>query len=144
MIHIYHHFHFRYVLARHLKRDEVIDSPTELGKFRGESVFPRSCVVSLKTAENWMRQGRIIRSGCQPMKMVKQRAVTISRQREMELALERAKEEGHSGGDGEVMQGLYAFSQTDLYQPDPIRDVRIMWAVVSQMSLIRSTSPSRA
>ncbi|KAL4073305.1 hypothetical protein V8B97DRAFT_2034594, partial [Scleroderma yunnanense] len=114
--------HPLYVLARHLKRDQIIDPPTELGKFRGEPVYPRSCVIFLKTAENWMRQGRIIRFGCQPMKMVKQRASTIGRQREMELALERAKTEGHSGDAGEVMQGLYAYSQTDLYRPDPIRD----------------------
>lgn len=114
--------HPLYVLARHLKRDQVIDPPTELGKFRGEPVYPRSSVISLKTAENWMRQGRIVRPGCQPMKMVKQRAVTISRQREMELAVEHAKSEGHSAADGEAMQGLYAFSQTELYKPDPIKD----------------------
>lgn len=71
-----------------------------------------------------MRQGRVIRQGCQPMKMVKQRAVTVSRQREMELALERAKAEGHAGGDEEVMQGLYALSQTEVYTPEPIKDVR--------------------
>ncbi|KAI6044876.1 hypothetical protein EDC04DRAFT_3137624 [Pisolithus marmoratus] len=111
-----------YVLARHLKRDQVIDPPTELGKFRGEPVYPRSSVISLKTAENWMRQGRTVRPGCQPMKMVKQRAATISRQREMELAIERAKSEGHSTTDGEVMQGLYAFSQTELYMPEPIKN----------------------
>ncbi|KAI6108538.1 hypothetical protein EV401DRAFT_2116820, partial [Pisolithus croceorrhizus] len=115
-----------YVLTRHLKRDQVIDPPTELGKFRGEPVYPRSSVISLKTAENWMRQGRTVRPGCQPMKMVKQRAVTISRQREMELAVERAKSEGHSAADGEVTQGLYAFSQTELYKPDPVKDVRLV------------------
>ena len=73
-----------------------------------------------------MRQGRIIRQGCQPMKMVKQRAVTVGRQREMELALERAKAEGHAGGDEEVMQGLYALSQTEVYTPEPIKDVRLL------------------
>ncbi|KIJ64619.1 hypothetical protein HYDPIDRAFT_90094 [Hydnomerulius pinastri MD-312] len=117
--------HPLYALARHLKREEVIDPPTELGKFRGEPVYPRSSVISLKTAENWVRQGRVVREGCQPMKMVKQRAVTISRQREMEVALERAKTEGHAGGDDEVMQGLYARSQTELYKPDPIKDGKI-------------------
>ncbi|KAG9308862.1 hypothetical protein JVU11DRAFT_11321 [Chiua virens] len=114
--------HPLYALARHLRRDQVIDPPTELGKFRGESVYPSSSVVSLKTAENWMRQGRIIRQGCQPMKMVKQRAVTVGRQREMELALERAKADGHAGGDEGLLQGLYAFSQTELYTPEPIKD----------------------
>ncbi|KAI6006450.1 Rad4 beta-hairpin domain 3-domain-containing protein [Pisolithus marmoratus] len=107
-----------YVFARHLKQDRVIDPPTELGS---EPVYPRSPVISLKTAENWMRQGRTIRPGCQPMKMVKQRAVTISRQREMELTIKCAKSGGHST-DGEVMQGLYAFSQTELYMPEPIKN----------------------
>ncbi|KAI5996749.1 hypothetical protein EDC04DRAFT_2872333 [Pisolithus marmoratus] len=111
-----------YMLTHHLKRDQVIDPPTELGKFRGEPVYSRSSVISLKTAENWMRQGRTVRPGCQPMNMVKQRAVTISLQREMELAIERAKSEGHFTTDGEVMQGLYAFSQTELYMPEPIKN----------------------
>jgi xeroderma pigmentosum group C-complementing protein len=114
---------FRYALTRHLRRDQVIDPPTELGKFRGEPVYPRSSVISLKTAENWMRQGRVIRQGAQPMKMVKQRAATVSRQREMELALERANVDGHAGPDEDVMQGLYARSQTELYKPEPIQNV---------------------
>lgn len=63
------------------------------------------------------------------MKMVKQRAVTVSRQREMELALERAKPEGHAGGDEEVMQGLYALSQTEVYKPEPIKDVRLLFSI---------------
>ncbi|KAH7885453.1 hypothetical protein F5I97DRAFT_2033703 [Phlebopus sp. FC_14] len=117
--------HPLYALARHLKREEVIDPPTELGKFRGDPVYPRSSVISLKTAENWMRQGRVVREGCQPMKMVKQRAMTVGRQREMELALDRAKSEGQPGGEGEILQGLYARSQTDLYKPEPIKDGKI-------------------
>ncbi|KAI5994866.1 hypothetical protein EDC04DRAFT_2872560 [Pisolithus marmoratus] len=71
--------------ARHLKRDQVL--------------------IPHGTREV---QGQKVRSGCQPMKMVKQRAVTISRQREMELAIERAK--------------MYAFSQTELYMPEPIKN----------------------
>ncbi|KIK96449.1 hypothetical protein PAXRUDRAFT_138437 [Paxillus rubicundulus Ve08.2h10] len=117
--------HPLYALARHLRRDQVIDHPTELGKFRGEPVYPRSSVISLKTAENWMRQGRVIRQGAQPMKMVKQRAVTVSRQREMEVALERANADGHACPDEDVMQGLYARSQTELYKPGAIQNGKI-------------------
>jgi xeroderma pigmentosum group C-complementing protein len=117
--------HPLYVLSRHLKREEVIDPPVELGKFRGEPVYPRSSVISLKTAENWMRQGRVVREGCQPMKMVKQRAVTIGRKREMELALEKARTDTHSGDGQEDMQGLYAKSQTELYKPDPVIDGKV-------------------
>ncbi|KAG1780652.1 Rad4-domain-containing protein [Suillus placidus] len=117
--------HPLYALSRHLKREEVIDPPVELGKFRGEPVYPRSSVISLKTAENWMRQGRMVREGCQPMKMVKQRAVTIGRKREMELALEKARTDTHGGDGQEDMQGLYAKSQTELYKPKPVIDGKV-------------------
>ncbi|THH10815.1 hypothetical protein EW146_g8256 [Bondarzewia mesenterica] len=113
--------HPLYVLSRHLHRDQEIDPDTpELGKFRGEPVYPRSSVLTLKTAENWMRRGRSIRAGEQPIKLVKQRAVTIGRKREMEVL----KEAG-AGADGEgsdIMQGLYAERQTELYMPPPVID----------------------
>lgn len=105
----------RYALEQHLKRDEVIHPKTEVGKFRGEPVYPRSNVIPLKTAENWMRTGRQLKEGAQAMKWVKQRAVTIHRRRAMELAQQE--------GD-EMMQGLYAESQTEPYVPDPVIDVR--------------------
>ncbi|KAH7909238.1 hypothetical protein BJ138DRAFT_1067407 [Hygrophoropsis aurantiaca] len=118
--------HPLYALSRHLKRGEVIDPPTELGKFRGEPVYPRSSVIALKSAETWMKQGRKVREGCQPMKMVAQRAVTIGRKREVEVALERARADEHEeNGDQEVMQGLYARHQTELYKPPPIIDGKI-------------------
>ncbi len=79
--------HPLYVLERHLKRDEVVEPPVELGKFRGEPVYPRGNVLQLKTAENWMRQGRTVISGAQPLKWVKQRAVTVNKKRAIEMAL---------------------------------------------------------
>ena len=121
--------HPLYVLARHLKREEVVDPPVELGKFRGEPVYPRANVLQLKTAENWMRQGRKVREGCQPMKWVKQNAVTVNRRRAVEMALaERDRLPVAGEGEGfssekDVMQGLYAQSQTELYIPDPVVDV---------------------
>lgn len=84
--------HPLYVLERHLKRDEVVEPPVELGKFRGEPVFPRANVLSLKTADNWMRQGRKVREGAQPLKWVKQRAVTVNKKRAIELALADQRE----------------------------------------------------
>ncbi|EMD39582.1 hypothetical protein CERSUDRAFT_111894 [Gelatoporia subvermispora B] len=126
--------HPLYVLSRHLKRDEVVHPLVELGKFRGEPVYPRSNVLSLKTAENWMRQGRKVREGAQPMKLVKQRAMTVSKQRAIEMALASRSEglsvagdNGHEGFAKEVgvMQGLYAEHQTELYKPDPIVDGKV-------------------
>ncbi|KAJ3752274.1 hypothetical protein EV360DRAFT_55515 [Lentinula raphanica] len=150
--------HPLYVLSRHLKQNETIypppapaselgtDSSTsrnrhgllsytpELGKFRGEPVYPRSSVVSLKTPENWLRtEGRSIKAGEVPMKYVKLRASTIGKKREIEMikeemknAKEKTKAQAKSSGgttvEGEVMQGLYARHQTEPYVPDPVID----------------------
>ena len=121
-----------------MKQTETIHPPPpatpELGKFRGEPVYPRSSVVSLKTAENWMRNtGRVVIAGEQPMKMVKIRAGTVNRMRELEVLKDELKVAGQDGPNGqvggsssavgEVMQGLYARSQTEPYVPDPVIDV---------------------
>ncbi|KAI8994160.1 hypothetical protein BD414DRAFT_481596 [Trametes punicea] len=88
--------HPLYILERHLKREEVVDPPTELGRFRGEPVYPRVNVLQLKTAENWMRQGRKVREGAQPLKWVKQRAVTVNKKRAIEMALADQRERAAS------------------------------------------------
>ena len=118
-VHIWSHY-ISYALERHLLRDQVIsqDAP-ELGTFRGEAVYSRSQVLQLKAAENWMRSGRVVRAGEQPLKHVKQRAATLNRRRELET---RADAEG-ANGSGEVMQGLYAEGQTEIYVPPPVIDV---------------------
>lgn len=87
----------------------------EAGKFRGEPVYRRANVVSCKTAENWMRLGRKIKFREEPLKWVKQRAVTLDRRRAQELAIQ----EGHEP----LQQGLYAEWQTEVYRPPPIKDV---------------------
>jgi len=126
----------RYVLTRHLKQNQVIHPPPpdtpELGKFRGESVYPRSAVVSLKTAENWMRsEGRTLKQGEQPLKMVKIRTGTISRMRELEVLKDGLKEAGEPGASvEETMQGLYARGQTEQYKPDPVINVSFLSASV--------------
>lgn len=130
---------YRYVLARHLKQNQVIHPPdtTELGKFRGEPVYSRSAVVSLKTAENWMRsEGRMIKEGSQPLKMVKIRAGTINRMRELEVRKDELKEAGDSGNIGETMQGLYSRSQTEPYKPDPVVDVGVFLPVCQNLALV--------
>ncbi|KAJ3809952.1 hypothetical protein F5876DRAFT_42827 [Lentinula aff. lateritia] len=144
--------HPLYVLPRHLKQNETIYPPPapasgaefdpsmlldpsgsrshtpELGKFRGEPVYPRSSVVSLKTPENWLRsEGRSIKEGTAPMKYVKLRASTIGRKREIEMIKEGMKDiqkktKGANDTGGEIMQGLYARNQTELYVPDPVVD----------------------
>ncbi|TIA90439.1 hypothetical protein E3P99_01568 [Wallemia hederae] len=106
-----------YVLARHLKREEVVNPPREIGRFKGEVVYPRANVQLLKTSENWLRQGRVVVEGAQPLKRVKQRAVTIGKR--------RAQEAAALAGEEELMQGLYSRAQTELYQAPPVVDGRV-------------------
>lgn len=102
----------------------MIHPVVEIGKFRGEAVYPRGNVLSLKTAESWMRQGYKIREGAQPMKMIKQRAATINKKRAVEMALADRNGGGSREGNEDVlMQGLYAKGQTELYIPQPVVDV---------------------
>ncbi|KIJ26683.1 hypothetical protein M422DRAFT_191935, partial [Sphaerobolus stellatus SS14] len=108
-----------YVLERHILRDEVLHPRVEIGRFRGEPVFARENVISgLKTAENWMRSGRVVKEGEQALKMVKVRATTISKKRAIGMAGETAS--GTVEGDSEAMQGMYTFNQTELYRPPPV------------------------
>ncbi|KAK8858825.1 hypothetical protein IAR55_003055 [Kwoniella newhampshirensis] len=106
-----------YVLERHLKREEVIQPRREIGRFRGEPVYRRINVLSCKTAENWMRVGRRVKDRQEPLKWVKQRAVTLQKRRAQELAVQESGEA--------IQQGLYAEYQTETYRPPPIRDGKI-------------------
>lgn len=105
------------MLEQHLHRDEALRPGSKsLGLFKGEfPFFRRSDVVNVRSAENWYRTGRVVKPNEIPMKFVKQRAVTIHRRREEELA----KMDG-----GEVdEQPLYAEEQTETYVPPPVVDV---------------------
>ncbi|KAJ7582355.1 Rad4 beta-hairpin domain 1-domain-containing protein [Mycena floridula] len=93
--------HPLYVLTRHLKQNEIIHpappATPQLGKFRGEPVYPRSSIVSLKTPENWLRsEGRVIKEGVQPLKSIKLRTSTVVWQRELEILREGLREAGQS------------------------------------------------
>ena len=102
----------------------MIHPLVEIGKFRGEAVYPRGNVLSLKTSESWMRQGYKIKEGAQPMKKIKQRAVTINKKRVVEMALANQNGDGSGeGNEGGLMQGLYAKGQTELYIPPPVVNV---------------------
>ncbi|QRW00503.1 DNA repair protein RHP42 [Ceratobasidium sp. AG-Ba] len=105
-----------YALERHLRKDEAIFPRTEIAHFRGEPVFPRQNVLVLKPADGWMRQGRMIRAGLQPIKQSKARASTVRKKRELEMRREE---------EGEVMVGMYAHWQTELYVPPPVVDGKI-------------------
>ncbi|GAA5982532.1 hypothetical protein JCM10908_006687 [Rhodotorula pacifica] len=111
--------HPNYVLEQHLHRDEALRPGSKsLGLFKGEfPIFRRSDVVNVRSTENWYRTGRVVKPSEIPMKFVKQRAVTIHRRREEELA----KMDG-----GEVdEQPLYAEEQTETYVPPPVVDGKV-------------------
>lgn len=107
--------HPLYVLAAHLRQNQVIHPEVVIGHFHGTPVFSRENVVEVKTAENWMRsEGREVKPGEQPLKSAKVRAVTVERRRAVEMAKENQ--------GGEVTQGLYARWQTKTYEPPPVID----------------------
>ncbi|KAF7348229.1 hypothetical protein MSAN_01776500 [Mycena sanguinolenta] len=134
--------HPMYVLVRHLTQTQTIHPPPpqtrELGKFRGE---PRKIGCAVR--------GRQVKEGEQPLKWVKMRASTIGRMREVEVLREGLRIAGEhaetaaAANDGtdnpgsssavkvsqnfekEVMQGLYALSQTEVFVPDPVVDGKI-------------------
>ncbi|KAF3188597.1 hypothetical protein TWF788_000346 [Orbilia oligospora] len=116
--------HLKYVLERHLKREDCI-LPGELpvhtlatGKasaIKEEKVYSRQSIIVGKPAENWYREGRVIKKNEHPLKTVPSRAVTTNRKRE----IEDAKREGNIRAG---LVGLYGFYQTEIYRPPPIID----------------------
>lgn len=100
----------------------------EIGRIKGEVVYPRSNVITLKPSEAWMKEGRRIKAGEQPMKQVKARLMTINKQRAMQSAREKAEQAAlEEGGEYdpdslEPQTGLYAEWQTEVYVPPPVEN----------------------
>ncbi|KAI4188728.1 MAG: hypothetical protein L6R41_001967, partial [Letrouitia leprolyta] len=112
-----------FVLERHLRREEAIIPGAQPVKYffagKGESakeepVFLRKDVMVCRTGESWHKEGRQIKPGERPMKMVPIRAVTLTRKREVE--------EAERDGGEKLKQGLYAWDQTVWIIPPPIID----------------------
>ncbi|KAF3093770.1 hypothetical protein TWF569_011402 [Orbilia oligospora] len=111
--------HLKYVLERHLKREDCI-LPGELpvhtlatGKAsasKEEKVYSRQSIIVGKPAENRYREGRVIKKNEHPLKTVPSRAVTTNRKRE----IEDAKREGDTRAG---LVSLYGFYQTEIYHP---------------------------
>ena len=112
-----------YVLERHLRREEAILPGAEPVKTfitgkgdnaKEEPVFLRKDVMVCRTGESWHKEGRQIKVGETPMKMVPVRAVTLTRKREVE--------EAQKEGGEKLKQGLYSWDQTDWIIPPPIEN----------------------
>jgi xeroderma pigmentosum group C-complementing protein len=106
-----------FILERNIKRDQVVHPKVQHSLFRGEPVYRTSSLHACKTRENWMRSGREIREGEEPVKWVKLRAVTIGRRREMEALKEETGEQ--------AMQGMFIESQTKLWRAESIKEVSL-------------------
>merc|ERR1712142_1325315 len=67
--------HPLYALERHLLKFEAIYPPTAptLGFIRGEGVYARECVHTLQGRTSWLKEGRTVRIGEEPYKVVKAR-----------------------------------------------------------------------
>ncbi|KAK8217552.1 hypothetical protein M8818_001310 [Zalaria obscura] len=116
--------HPYYALERHLRRHEVIWPRREVGKVSAgknpkakgaslESVFRRSDVHPVRSAEKWYRFGREIKAGEQPLKRVPARSRRGMGMDEMEDDEEAA------------MTPLYASFQTEPYIPPPVIGGRV-------------------
>ena len=112
-----------FVLERHLRREEALRPEAKPVKSfttgkgdhaKEEPVFRREDVEVCRTGESWHKEGRAIKAGEIPMKMVPIRAVTLTRKREVE---EAERDTGEK-----LKQGLYSWDQTDWIIPPPIEN----------------------
>jgi xeroderma pigmentosum group C-complementing protein len=112
-----------FVLERFLRREEALKESarpvrtftTGKGdKLKEENVYYRADVERCLSAESWHKEGRQIREGEAPMKLVPIRAVTLTRKREVE---EMQRQTGEK-----PTQGLYCRDQTEYIIPPPIKD----------------------
>ncbi len=112
-----------FVLERFLRREEALKpnaKPVRTfttgkgAKLKEENVYLRANVERCLSAESWHKEGRQIREGEAPMKLVPIRAVTLTRKREVE---EMQRQTGEK-----PTQGLYSRAQTEYIIPPPIKD----------------------
>jgi xeroderma pigmentosum group C-complementing protein len=112
-----------FVLERFLRREEALRPGAQPvrtfvsgkgDKAKEEKVYRRADVLKCLSAESWHKEGRQIKMGEAPLKLVPIRAVTLLRKREVD---EMERETGEK-----PKQGLYAKYQTEYIIPPPIRD----------------------
>ncbi|KAJ9295832.1 hypothetical protein DTO271G3_5855 [Paecilomyces variotii] len=112
-----------FVLERFMRREEAIRPGAKHvrtftsgkgNKAKEEKVFRRQDVVKCQSSESWHKEGRQIKMGEKPLKLVPIRAVTLMRKREVD---EFERETGEK-----PKQGLYAQYQTEYIIPPPIQN----------------------
>ena len=112
-----------FVLERFLRREEAIRPGSQHvrtfvsgkgEKAKEEKVFKRSDVVRCLSAESWHKEGRRVKMGETPLKLVPIRAVTLNRKQEIDVIEQETGEK--------PKQGLYSLLQTEYIIPPPIKD----------------------
>jgi xeroderma pigmentosum group C-complementing protein len=114
--------HPYYALERHLKRNEVIHPKREVGRVnagtakkpRMESVYRRNDVLICRSADKWYRAGREIKPDEHPLKYVRART-----------RRDQTPDQNAADPADPATTGLYAFFQTTLYVPPPVREGRV-------------------
>ncbi|EGD83800.2 hypothetical protein H112_07478 [Trichophyton rubrum D6] len=112
-----------YALEQHLRWNEVIYPKREIGKVGLsklslnkkapplESVYRRTDVHSVKSADGWYRQGRKVKAGEQPLKRVKARG--------------QVRQHIFNPDEEAPETPMYAAYQTELYIPEPVVDGKV-------------------
>ncbi|GBF59474.1 DNA repair protein [Trichophyton mentagrophytes] len=112
-----------YALEQHLRWNEVIYPKREIGKVGLsklslnkkapplESVYRRTDVHSVKSADGWYRQGRKVKAGEQPLKRVKARG--------------QVRQHIFNTDEEAPETPMYAAYQTELYIPEPVVDGKV-------------------
>lgn len=108
--------HPLYALKRHLLKYEAIYPETAaiIGYCRGEAVYSRDCVQTLHSRDTWLKQGRVVRLGEVPYKMVKGYSNRARRARLAEPQLQNQND-----------LGLFGKWQTEEYQPPVAVDGKV-------------------
>ncbi|KAM8758729.1 DNA repair protein complementing XP-C cells isoform 2-T2 [Rhynchonycteris naso] len=108
--------HPLYALKRHLLKYEAIYPETAaiIGYCRGEAVYSRDCVHVLHSRDTWLKQGRVVRLGEVPYKMVKGYSNRARRARLTEPQLQDQND-----------LGLFGKWQTEEYQPPVAVDGKV-------------------
>ncbi|XP_019501500.1 PREDICTED: DNA repair protein complementing XP-C cells, partial [Hipposideros armiger] len=108
--------HPLYALKRHLLKYEAIYPETAaiIGYCRGEAVYSRDCVHTLHSKDTWLKQGRVVRLGEVPYKMVKGYS---NRARKARLAEPQLQDHNDLG--------LFGEWQTEEYQPPVAVDGKV-------------------
>lgn len=114
--------HPLFVLERHLKNNEIlIDDKVPCGRLsikgsKTESIYRRQDVRKVLSSQAWYKQGRVIITGCQPVKHLSRKS------RSYKLRYPDDEVENYEG-DGDLgIVSLYSEDQTELYISPPIEN----------------------